>query len=149
MSIFRFIKWIDEGEHPVILHGDGSQSRDFTYIDDIARGTMAATVTETGFEIINLGGGAKPVSISKLIKMLEELLGKKAKVVKKPFHKADLRETSADITKAERLLDWKPEVNLEEGLKRTVTWYKENRTWLKDISLLAPVNSRMTKPSNT
>jgi len=87
MSIFRFIKWIDEGEHPVILHGDGSQSRDFTYIDDIARGTMAATVTETGFEIINLGGGAKPVSISKLIKMLEELLGKKAKVVKNPFTK--------------------------------------------------------------
>ncbi len=148
MSIFRFIKWIDEGEHPVILHGDGSQSRDFTYIDDIARGTVAATA-DAGFEIINLGGGAKPVSISKLIQMLEELLGKKANVVKKPFHKADLRETSADITKAGRLLNWKPEVNLEEGLRKTVSWYQKNRSWLKDISLLAPVNSRMTKPSNT
>ena len=145
MSIFRFIKWIDEGEHPIILFGDGSQSRDFTYIDDIARGTMAATAT-AGYEIVNLGGGAKPVSISKLIQMLEELLGKKANVVKKPFHKADLRETSADITKAGRLLDWKPETTLEEGLKKTVTWYQENHSWLKDITLLAPVDSRMAKP---
>ena len=148
MSIFRFIKWIDEGEHPIILFGDGTQSRDFTYIDDIARGTIAATA-KAGFEIINLGGGAKPVSINKLIKMLEKLLGKKTSIVKKPFNKADLRETWADISKAGRLLDWKPEVNLEEGLKRTVSWYQENRSWLEDITLLAPVDSRMAKPSNT
>ncbi len=133
MSVFRFIKWIDEGE-PIELFGDGSQSRDFTYIDDIARGTVAAT-KQVSFEIINLGGGQNPISINRTIEILEELLGKKAAIETKPFHKADILETWADISKAGRLLDWKPEVNFEEGLKRTVKWYRENRSWLKQISL--------------
>jgi len=53
----------------------------------------------------------------------------------KPFHKADLKETWADITKAERILGWKPEIDIDEGLKRTIDWYIENREWLKDIKL--------------
>ena len=75
MSIFRFIKWIDEGL-PIEIFGDGSQSRDFTYVDDIARGTIAAT-QDLGYEIINLGGGRHPVSLNTIISKLEELLGKK------------------------------------------------------------------------
>mgnify|MGYP001502277724 CR=1 FL=1 len=73
MSIFRFIKWIDE-ETPIELFGDGTQSRDFTYIDDIARGTVAAT-RSVGYEIINLGGGRNPISLNRLIEILEDLLG--------------------------------------------------------------------------
>jgi nucleoside-diphosphate-sugar epimerase len=133
MSIFRFIKWIDEGK-PMELFGDGSQSRDFTYIDDIADGTIKA-LKEVGYEIINLGGGREPRSLNYVISKVEEYLGKKAVIEYKPFHKADMTETSADITKAGKLLDWKPKAGLEEGLKSTVNWYLENKSWLKDVKL--------------
>jgi UDP-glucuronate 4-epimerase len=133
MSIFRFIKWIDEGV-PVELFGDGSQARDFTYVDDIAIGTVKA-MREVGYEIINLGGGQNPISMNYVIRKLEEYLGKKAMVDQKPFHKADIKATWADIAKAGELLGWKPEIGLDEGLRRTVDWYLQNRDWLKDIRL--------------
>ncbi len=133
MSIFRFIKWIDEGT-PIKLFGDGSQARDFTYVDDIARGTVLA-MKPVGYEIINLGGGKNPISLKTIIQKIEDLLGKKAKIEYKPFHKADMKETWADIEKAEKLLGWKPEIDIDEGLRRTVRWYVENRDWLKDVSV--------------
>lgn len=133
MSIFRFIKWIDEGI-PLEIYGDGTQSRDFTFIDDISYGTILA-LKDLGYEIINLGGGMKPVSLIEVIKHLEDLLGKKAKIRYMPFHKADLTETQADISKAKRILNWEPKTDLKEGLKKTVQWYTENRDWLKDIRL--------------
>ncbi|WP_029520870.1 SDR family NAD(P)-dependent oxidoreductase [Persephonella sp. IF05-L8] len=133
MSIFRFIKWIDEGT-PIKLFGDGSQARDFTYVDDIAKGTILA-MKPMGYEIINLGGGRNPISLKTIIEKIENLLGKKAKIEYKPFHKADMKETWADIEKAEQLLGWKPEIDIDEGLKRTVEWYLENKNWLKDIRL--------------
>ena len=134
MSIFRFIKWIDEGT-PIKLYGDGSQARDFTYVDDIAKGTVLAMEKDVGYEIINLGGGKNPISLNTIISKIENLLGKKAKIEYLPFHKADMKETWADIEKAERLLGWKPEVSIDEGLKKTVNWYKENIGWLKDVSI--------------
>ncbi|NPA17236.1 SDR family NAD(P)-dependent oxidoreductase [Persephonella sp.] len=133
MSIFRFIKWIDEGS-PIRLFGDGSQARDFTYVDDIARGTILA-MKPVGYEIINLGGGKNPVSLKEIISKIENLLGKKAKIEYKPFHKADMKETWADIEKAEKLLGWKPQIDIDEGLKRTVEWYLENRDWVRDVSV--------------
>jgi len=133
MSIFRFIKWIDEGK-PIILYGDGSQSRDFTYVDDIANGTILAT-KELGYEIINLGGGKNPISLKRVIETIEAHLGKKAVIDYRPFHKADLKETWADITKAKNLLGWEPKVSFEEGIKKTVDWYLENRDWLKDVEV--------------
>lgn len=133
MSIFRFIKWIDEGI-AIELFGDGSQSRDFTYVDDIAEGTVKA-LKSTGYEIINLGGGKNPISINYTIKKIEELLGKKAEIQNKPFHKADMKETWADIGKAWKILKWKPEVDFNEGLRRTVKWYVENKEWLKDVRI--------------
>ncbi|RMA96026.1 SDR family NAD(P)-dependent oxidoreductase [Hydrogenothermus marinus] len=133
MSIFRFIKWIDEGK-PIQLFGDGSQARDFTYVDDIAKGTILA-LKPLGYEIINLGGGKNPISLKTLIEKIENLLGKKAKIDYKPFNKADMMETWADIEKAGKLLGWKPEIDIDKGLKRTVDWYLENKDWVKDISL--------------
>ena len=133
MSIFRFIKWIDEGK-PIILYGDGSQSRDFTYVDDIASGTILAT-KELGYEIINLGGGKNPISLKRVIETIEAHLGKKAVIDYRPFHKADLKETWADIAKAKNLLGWEPKVSFEEGIKKTVDWYLENRDWLKDVEV--------------
>ena len=133
MSIFRFIKWIDEGM-PIEMFGDGSQSRDFTYVDDIARGTIAA-IEDVGYQIINLGGGRNPVSLNTIISTLEELLGKKAMIDHKPFHVADLMETWADISKAKNLLGWEPQVSLDEGLEKSVQWYMVNRHWLKEAQV--------------
>lgn len=136
MSIFRFIKWIDEGI-PLEIYGDGSQARDFTYIDDIAEGTIKA-LQSVGYEILNLGGGKNPISLLQMIGMIEENLGRRAKINFGPFHKADMRETWADITKAQRILNWYPKISLNEGLKRTVTWYLENRGWLKNVKGAEP-----------
>ena len=133
MSPYRFIKWIAE-EETIEMFGDGSQSRDFTYVDDIARGTIAA-IQDVGYEIINLGGGRNPVSLNTIISKLEELLGKKAKVDYKPFHVADLMETWADISKAKRLLDWEPRVSLDEGLEKSVQWFMDNQHWLKKVQV--------------
>ena len=133
MSIFRFIKWIDEGI-PIELFGDGSQSRDFTYVEDIARGSVAA-LKDVGYDIFNLGGGRNPVSLSSIINSLEKLLGKEARIDQKPFHIADIKETWADIEKAKRILDWSPVTSLDDGLKKTVDWYLENKEWLKSIRL--------------
>jgi len=133
MCMFRFIKWIDEGI-PIELFGDGTQSRDFTYVDDIARGTIKA-VKKVGYEIINLGGGQNPVSLNTIIKEIEKLLGKKAEFKFLPFHKADIKETWADISKAKDLLNWEPNIGVNEGIKKSVEWYLENKSWVKDIVL--------------
>jgi UDP-glucuronate 4-epimerase len=133
MCVFRFIKWIDEGT-PIELFGDGQQSRDFTYVDDIAAGTIAA-IRPVGFEVINLGGGGVPVSLNTLIEKLEALLGKKSQINTKEFHKADIKTTSADISKAGKLLDWVPRVGLDEGLKACVDWHNDNKPWSQQIVL--------------
>ena len=125
MSIFRFIKWIDEGT-PIELFGDGTQARDFTYVDDIARGTIAA-LKPVGYEIINLGGGNNPIDLMTVIGMIEKFLGKKAKIANKEFHIADIKETWADISKANKILGWKPTVSLEEGVRRSVEWHLANK----------------------
>lgn len=134
MCVFRFIKWIDTGI-PIELFGDGTQSRDFTYVDDIAHGTIAA-MKPLGYEIVNLGGGNEPVSINYIIGRLEELLGKKANIEYKPFHKADMTSTWADVSKAKTLLDWETTVSVEEGLKRSVDWYLENKPWSSSLDLV-------------
>ena len=131
MAQARFVKWIDEGT-PIQLFGDGTQSRDFTYVDDIARGTIAALNT-SGYEIINLGGGRNPVKITTLIEKLEVLLGKRAVFARQPFHTGDIKETWADISKAGRLLGWAPQTNLDAGLKLCVDWYRANQSWVKDL----------------
>lgn len=132
MSIFRFIKWIAEGE-PLILYGDGTQERDFTYIDDIAYGTVLA-LKPTGYQILNLGND-RPVTIMRLISLIEELLGKKARIDRRPAHPADVPATWASIDKAEKLLGWEPEIRLEQGVKLAVDWYLENREWVKKIQV--------------
>lgn len=133
MSPFRFIEWIRRGD-PIQLFGDGSQTRDFTYIDDIARGTVAALGVE-GCEVFNLGGGNQPVSIRAMIAAIEDGVGRKARIQNLPANKADMQDTSADISKAERLLGWRPETPPAEGFRRAVAWHLENASWLDEIEL--------------
>ncbi len=133
MAIHRFIQWIDKGI-PIKLYGDGKQSRDFTFVDDIARGTIAAT-KHLGFEIINLGGGTNPIEINSVIEMIEGILGKKASIEQLPLHKADMTCTWANIEKANELLNWSPETSLGEGLRNCVAWYQDNLPWSGNIDL--------------
>jgi len=132
MSLFRFVKWISEGQ-PVIVYGDGKQERDFTFVDDIARGTIAA-LKPMGYEVINLGSD-KPIVLIEALRMAEKLLGKKANVKFMDRHPSDVLATWAGISKAERLLNWKPETPFEEGLRQLVAWYRENLTWVKEIDV--------------
>ncbi len=130
MSIFIFIRRIAEGQ-PITVYGDGRQERDFTYVDDIARGTVAA-LRPLGYEIVNLGND-QPVALADVIAMIETFLGKKARIEHQPMHAADVKATWADISRAGQLLGWRPQVSLEEGIRRTVDWYRENRDWVKDL----------------
>ncbi len=130
MVMFRFAKWIVEGM-PVHLNGDGEQSRGFTYVDDIAAGTIAA-LKPVGYEIVNLGGH-EVITINQLIQILKDKIGREAKVEYHPQHPADMMTSHADVRKAKEILEWEPQVSLEEGIQRTVDWYQRERTWAKDI----------------
>jgi len=131
MSMFRFVKWISEGQ-PIQLYGDGEQSRGFTYLDDIARGTIAA-LRPLGYEIINLGGH-EVISMNTLIRMLEEIIGRQPVIERFPPNPADVLTNQANVTKARELLGWQPQMNLRQGLQHLVDWYTAERAWAKDIS---------------
>jgi nucleoside-diphosphate-sugar epimerase len=92
-----------------------------------------AAIKDVGYQIINLGGGRNPISLITIIKKLEDLIGKKAKIENKPFHIADIKETWADISKAKNLLGWEPQTSLDQGLDNSVRWYMDNRDWLKEL----------------
>ncbi len=130
MVMFRFIKWITEGT-TLQLNGDGTQTRGFTYVDDIARGTIEA-LKPLGYEIINLGGHEE-MSINELLGKIENIVGQKARIQSNPCHPADVSSNLADVSKARKMLDWQPEVSLEEGIARTVEWYQQNRDWAQHI----------------
>lgn len=130
LALFRFVQWISEGR-PVRVNGDGEQSRGFTFIDDIARGTILA-LKPLGYEIINIGGH-EVITINSLIKLIEEVIGKKAEVVHGPPNPADMRSNWADVTKAGQLLGWEPQYDMRAGVEKLVEWYNAEREWAKDI----------------
>lgn len=131
MSMFRFVQWIREGK-PLRLNGDGEQSRGFTYIDDIGRGTILG-LKPLGYEIINLGGH-ESIKIIDLIHLLEERIGREAVIKRYPADPADMLANWADVQKAGRLLGWEPNVSLSEGVARLVSWYEEQRGWASQIT---------------
>src|SRR6266540_76425 len=130
LALFRFVQWISEGL-PVHVNGDGEQSRGFTYIDDIARGTILA-LKPVGYEILTLGGH-EVITINNLIKLIEEVVGKKAIVQYGPPNPADMFTNWADISKAGELLGWEPQFNMRAGVTRLVEWYNAEREWAKDV----------------
>jgi nucleoside-diphosphate-sugar epimerase len=131
MTPLRFVQRIREGRK-ITIFGDGTQSRDFTFVDDIAHGTISA-LRDVGHETFNLGSD-EPLKLSEMIKLIEELTYQKAQIEYKPWHPADMAETWADITKARKMLDWSPKTNIREGMAKLVKWYEDNRSWAKDIS---------------
>lgn len=130
MAMFRFTQWIAEGK-PVKMNGDGEQSRGFTYVDDIARGTILG-LKKVGYEIFNLGGH-EVITMNNLIKLFEKKLGKTALLEYQPRHMADALGNFANVEKANRMLDWQPQVGLEEGVQRLVDWYLQERSWTSQV----------------
>lgn len=133
MSPFRFIEWVRRGR-PIKLFGDGTQTRDFTYVDDVAAATVAA-LNLKGCEVLNIGGGNSPLSINTVIGAIEKGLGRSAAIERLSPNPVDMHDTSADIAKANRLVGWRPAVAPEEGLHRARAWHLENASWLDDILL--------------
>jgi nucleoside-diphosphate-sugar epimerase len=130
LAIFRFVQWILEGR-PVRINGDGNQSRGFTYIDDIARGIIAA-LKPVGYEVINLGGH-EVITINDLVTLIEDITAKKATVEHGPPNPADMFTNWADVSKAREMLGWSPEYDMRRGTEKLVEWYLAERSWAKDV----------------
>ncbi len=130
MVMFRFTQWLTE-DRTLRVNGDGEQSRGFTFVDDIARGTILG-LKPLGYEIINLGGH-EVIKLNELIHLLESLTGHKASIKNFPSNPAEMATNWADVSKARRVLNWEPLVGLQEGVSQLVDWYNQERTWASDI----------------
>src|SRR5215813_14945394 len=128
LAIHKFTALIETGK-PVPIFGDGSAGRDYTWVDDISAGVMAAvdyeprTVGGVPFEVFNLGN-SHPVKLTEMVELLERITGKKAILERHPPQPGDVPLTWADISKASRVLGYRPATRLEEGLKQFVAWYR-------------------------
>jgi len=122
MAIHKFTAMIDKGQ-VIPFYGDGSSERDYTYYEDIMRGLTAAIDRDLGFEIINLGE-SKTTKLSQLVQLIEQSLGKSARLERLPEQPGDVRMTCADISKARRLLDYRPTTAIEDGIRQFAAWYK-------------------------
>jgi UDP-glucuronate 4-epimerase len=129
LAIRKFTGMIDRGE-PIPVFGDGSSSRDYTYIDDIVSGVVAASELDCSFEVFNLGN-AHPVGLITLIRSIEQCLGKKADIRWLPPQPGDVPTTYADVSKAQRMLGYSPATPFAEGIGRFVEWYCSRSAWIE------------------
>ncbi len=125
LAIYKFCKLIAADE-VIPVFGDGSMKRDFTYIDDIIDGIVAATANCRGYEIYNLGE-SRPVRLDELIGEIEKALGKQAVINRLPMQPGDVKQTYADVTKAKERLGYKPKTDFTVGLKRFVEWLRKQK----------------------
>ncbi|MGC8916116.1 MAG: GDP-mannose 4,6-dehydratase [Thermoanaerobaculum sp.] len=125
MAIYKFTELLAQ-KKPVPRFGDGSMARDYTYIDDIVRGVMAAFDHEADFEIVNLGG-SRTTTLQQLIQLIARELGVPPLVEELPLQPGDVPITFADVSKAKRLWGWEPQVPIEEGIARFVRWFRAHR----------------------
>ncbi len=124
LAIHKFARLIEDGK-PIQVYGDGSMMRDFTYIDDIIDGVVAAMDKCDGHNIYNLGE-SRPISVNDLIIEIEKALGKKAVRENLPVQPGDVERTYADVTKAIRDLGYEPKTTVEEGLTRFIEWLRQD-----------------------
>lgn len=123
MAPFKFIDRISRGV-AVQQFGDGSSSRDYTYIDDIVDGVVRALDRPLGYQVYNLGNGT-PVGLTDFIHMVEECVHKEAKIQIMPEQPGDVPRTCADISKARTLLGYSPRTSFRDGIRKTVEWYQQ------------------------
>jgi len=138
MAIHKFTRMIDSGE-PVTLFGDGSSSRDYTFIADIVSGVLAAVDRPNGYRIYNLGTTAT-IELSCLVRKIGDLLGRVPDIVHLPIQDGDVPTTHADISLARAELGYDPRTPLDDGLAVFVAWYLDNRTEPALPAELAPLS---------
>lgn len=126
LAIHKFTRLIDEGKY-IPMFGDGSSARDYTYISDIVQGIGAAVNRFNGYLIFNLGE-SNVITLARMIKTIEDCLGKKAKIDNQPMQPGDVGITFADISKARKELNYSPCHDFETGMKHFVDWYKCNKS---------------------
>ena len=126
LAIYKFAKLISAGK-PIPVFGDGSAARDYTFVSDTVDGVVAATKKEFGYEIFNLGE-SETISLSRMIELLENALGKKAIIDRQPLQPGDVPITFADISKAREKLGYNPKVKFENGIKLFADWFRKNET---------------------
>jgi UDP-glucuronate 4-epimerase len=122
LAIHRFTRLIEAGQ-AIPVFGDGTTQRDYTYVDDILDGILRALSAGTGYRIYNLGE-SRTVSLNELIRLIEENLGRKARIERHPLQPGDVPRTCADISRARSELGYNPSVPMEEGIRRFVAWYR-------------------------
>lgn len=123
MAIHKFVALAVRGE-PIPMFGDGSSGRDYTYVDDIVAGTIAALDRQDGaFHVYNLGG-SKPLLLRELISEIEVAVGRSVQIAQQPWQSGDVPITCADVSLAEKELGFSPQVGISEGLRRFVAWYR-------------------------
>ncbi|RLI82893.1 UDP-glucose 4-epimerase [Archaeoglobales archaeon] len=123
MAFHKFIRAMLNDDQ-IVIYGDGEQTRDFTYVGDVVNATILAAESEVEGEIINIGGGSR-ITLKEALETIQEVVGKDAKITYEESQKGDMRHTYADISKARKLLGYKPKTRLKEGLEREVEWIKE------------------------
>src|SRR5689334_17979161 len=129
LAIHKFTKAIVNGK-PIPMYGDGTTSRDYTFVDDTVKGIAAAMqFDQADFEIINLGNNYS-VSLKELIAAIEKVVGKKATIERLPEQPGDVPKTFADISKAKKLLNYHPVTRLDEGLAKFYEWFSTNKELL-------------------
>jgi UDP-glucose 4-epimerase len=127
MAIHKFVKAMLNNEE-IIVYGDGEQTRDFTYVDDAVEANILTANREIEGEVFNVGGGSR-ISVNELIGIMERAIGRRAKVKYTEKQKGDVRDTWADVSKAEKVLGWMPKTKIEEGLEKYITWLSEIGIW--------------------
>ena len=123
MAIHKFVRAILRSKE-ITVFGDGTQTRDFTYVDDAVEANILGAKSNLAGEVFNIGGGSR-IGVNGLIKKTEEILGKKAMIENIDKQKGDVRDTLAETSKVKELLDWSPKVNIDEGLKKYMRWLYE------------------------
>jgi UDP-glucuronate 4-epimerase len=123
MALYKFSQAILNNQ-PIELYNQGKHSRDFTYIDDIVSGIIASIDRCHGYEIFNLGNN-RPIELEKFVSLIEKNLGVEAVKKYLPLQVGDVEKTWADIDKAERMLSFKPQVDIADGIERSLSWYKD------------------------
>ncbi len=122
MAFHRFAKALYSGDE-IQLYGDGTQTRDFTFVDDVVAATLRGAECDAVGEVMNIGGGSR-VQLIHALELLAELSGRKPRIRRLERQRGDVRDTLADIGRARRVLGWEPRVRLEEGLSRFIQWYE-------------------------
>jgi nucleoside-diphosphate-sugar epimerase len=118
------------GGDPAEIHGDGEQARDFTFIADVVDANIAASRAgeEAGGAVVNIGGGRTPTSINRLLELIAERVGTRPEATHTAPREGDIRRSHADVSLAERLLDYRPRYTIERGLDETTAWFSDRHS---------------------